>query len=282
MKKSGAIGGSDKEKREDFFPSDIDIIPAFSRVTVKLACKGWDKYVEGDLDANGDEVTKSDLSPCYRGYGFGIVEVRMAAGSACSEKNCLMSVVPDSPEEMRRIQTAFCESNWAIRQNFQCENVPFMITDPSRSAYCCYDTETECFKIMQWNSSGDCIDIQRDVMLKACNAVDNESAWALIDVSLAMSSIKFICFVNEYKARDKIHSRFTGYPIIDTSKIMKAVNVKQLPNNTPFKTEHFLDTDSEKDPIQILVSATHTSVTGSNMVSCAHNAQINTRLHFTA
>lgn len=39
MKKSGAIGGTDKEKRESFFPSDLDVIPAFSRLVVKLACK---------------------------------------------------------------------------------------------------------------------------------------------------------------------------------------------------------------------------------------------------
>lgn len=39
MKKSGAIGGSDKEKRDNFFPSDVDVIPAFSRLVVKLACK---------------------------------------------------------------------------------------------------------------------------------------------------------------------------------------------------------------------------------------------------
>lgn len=39
VKKSGAIGGSDKEKRDNFFPDDVDVIPAFSRLVVKLACK---------------------------------------------------------------------------------------------------------------------------------------------------------------------------------------------------------------------------------------------------
>lgn len=39
MKKAGAIGGADREKRESFFPQDLDVIPAFSRVVLKLACK---------------------------------------------------------------------------------------------------------------------------------------------------------------------------------------------------------------------------------------------------
>ena len=55
MKKMDAIGGTSRNKREGFFPDDIDEIPAFSRLVVKLACKGWDKNTQSDLDANTDD-----------------------------------------------------------------------------------------------------------------------------------------------------------------------------------------------------------------------------------
>lgn len=98
VKKGGAIGGSDREKRENFFPGDLEVIPAFSRVVVKVACKGWDKYKEGDIDAFNEEVQTKDVNPCQRGYGCGIVELRMAPGSILSDLGTLASILPGDPE----------------------------------------------------------------------------------------------------------------------------------------------------------------------------------------
>lgn len=55
MKKMDAIGGTSRNKREGFFPDDLDEIPAFSRLVVKLACKGWDKNTQQDMDANSED-----------------------------------------------------------------------------------------------------------------------------------------------------------------------------------------------------------------------------------
>lgn len=267
MKRSGAIGGSDKEKRDNFFPQDVDVIPAFSRVMVKFACKGWDKYVEGDVDPNGDEVTKSDLSACFRGYGCGIIQVRMAPGTVSSDRAFLFSQVPQSPEEMRRRQAQFCEANWAIRQSFQCENVPFVVHSPDSSAYCAYDPDTECFKVMQWDpASGDAIDVPRDVMLRACNATDVESANQLMDVCLAMSAVRFLCFTNDYRGRDKVHSRFTGCPVISAPAIMRCVDPRALGDaaggDTPFKSGLSIETEAGQDQLLVTVSGKAAPVQG--------------------
>ena len=53
--KQSAMGGSDREKRENLLPSDVDVIPAFSRLIVKCAGKGW----------NAEKV-KLSISYCFQ------------------------------------------------------------------------------------------------------------------------------------------------------------------------------------------------------------------------
>lgn len=272
LKKSGAIDGTDKEKRKDFFPSDIDVIPPFSRLVVQLACKGWDKYAEGDVDPNGDEITKSDLSACYRGYGCGIVEIRVAPGSLASDRDSLQNILPPSMEEMRIKQEAYSDNNWAIRQSFQCSNVPFFVQSPSKQAFAAWDPDTSHFKIMQWDThNADPIDIPREVMLQACNASDTDSANQLLDVALAMGAVQFVCFGNEFRGRGGAMSKFVGYPIIQASKILKTVVVDELTASVSekggatvtFPTTHVIGESGDSETINVLVDPiTRTVETG--------------------
>lgn len=138
-------------------------------------------------------------------------------------------ILPSTPEEMRMKQTMFSDSNWAIRQIFQCSTVPFLVSAPSSSAYVRFDDETDQFKVFQWdNMNGDCIDLGKDMALRACNATDVDSANQLLDIALAMGAIQFVCFANDFRSRDGSKSKYIGYPVISSSKIMNSVVVQEL------------------------------------------------------
>lgn len=44
LNKQSTTGGTDREKRDNLLPSDADVIPAFSRLIVRMTAKGWNKY----------------------------------------------------------------------------------------------------------------------------------------------------------------------------------------------------------------------------------------------
>lgn len=233
--------------------------------------QGWDKYVEGDVDANGDEITKSDLSACYRGYGCGIQELRMAPGSIASDREILPTILPDNPEEMRMKQTAYSDANWPVKQMFQTSNVPFLVGRPSVSSYTAWDPDTDQFKVMDWSSQGaDCIDIPKDVLLHACNANDVDSANQLLDIALALEAVQFVCFANEFRSRDGSRSKYTGSPVISASKMMKSVVVADLVDSAlnrdgqsvRFSTGKSLGDGSDAIPITLSVCPLPGAATG--------------------
>ena len=75
---------------------------------------------KGDFD---EAIKPCDLSPCYRGYGVGVCEVRLAPGTIHSDLEVLNKTVPSDVEEMRFIQNKFIDENTPIRVMFMCVGV---------------------------------------------------------------------------------------------------------------------------------------------------------------
>ena len=86
--------------------------------------------------ADSDKRMSQTLSACYRGYGCGIVEIRLAPGTVYSDKAIINRVLPSSADDMRSRQRDYVESNFCLRQAFQTDNVPFVIEKCQSSAYC--------------------------------------------------------------------------------------------------------------------------------------------------
>lgn len=177
-----------------------------------------------------------------------------------------------SKQEMRVKQTAYSDTHWAIRQMFQCNIVPFLVDQPSTTAYAAFDPDTDQFKVFQWRQQvGDSIDIAKDVMLMACNAIDCDSANQLLDIALAMGAVQFVCFADEYRGRDGQRSKYTGCPVISSTKLMQCVVVADLVDAVQsksgqvvqFRTGKFLGDGKDAVPLVLSVAPLAQVVEGS-------------------
>lgn len=182
------------------------------------------------------------LSACYRGYGCGIVEIRMAPGTIYSDKAMVGRILPGSAEDMRNRQRDYVESNFPLRQSFQTENVPFVIEKCDKGAYCAAaDVKTSehtggidvsIVKVMAMGGSVDSLDIPADVAMRACNTTTVDSANRMLDIALAAGAVCFVCYINDYRGRTEGFSRVTGSPIILWSKLLACVDVHKLCQGT--------------------------------------------------
>ena len=216
------------------------------------------------MDCNGDEVQTRDLSACYRGYGCGISEIRIASGSLYSDIERFPMVLPLSAEDMKIRQQGRSDGNFPIRQVFQTENVPFRVPLVARGAYTGYDPLNRMFKVFDWSTTagGECIDVPAEVMLRACNApwpggcvgvppmASIQASSDLMDLAIAAGAVSFVCATNSFRGRSEALSCITGFPLICTTTLLGNIDSSKLPLDASdtdfvlFDTGIVIDTDT--------------------------------------
>lgn len=135
-------------------------------------------------------------------------------------------------QEMRSRQQGFSDNNFAIRQNFQTESVPFLISELSSTAFSSYDAEAQVYKVLEWDSHGvgDAIDIPADTLHRALNSPHGEDGNRLLDVALCAKAVTFVCFVNDYRCRTPGLSRITGFPVLDAKRMLGFIVASDVPH----------------------------------------------------
>lgn len=161
---------------------------------------------------------------------------------------------------MRTIQCNFSEQNFPLRQSFQTESVPFLVKTTRRDAYCVHDPENDVFKIMEWGEcGGGAIDVPGVTMRRALNSPLADDANRLMDVALAAQVVSFVCYINEYRGRGSTNlSRITGGPIIDTPRLLEAIDVSAMNRGAAdqallFPTGFMMGDPNSPTPITIAV-----------------------------
>lgn len=244
-----------KNEHSNVFPTDVEVLPAFSVLELMLAPANQNGYDQGyGLQLSRVRPCEFSLYSLLGPLGLGLLpegyehSVRLA--EACREAN------PGLVRVLEEKNTAFfgriAKGAYLVRYNED-----FRLVGPKESPL---DPQSRHLDVMAGGVFA--IDIKKEDMLRFTNACEEEEEDSLIYaqfvVELAAAAGALDCFVvyNEYLLRnDPNRSPFTGVPLLDTQRLLEfatpeaVAGAKQmrLPFDFSPQEEPFLFVDSVQD-----------------------------------
>lgn len=224
----------EKKGGSNVFPSELDVIPAFSVVEVM--------------------ITPANQGAFEQGYGFSLARVRLCEFSLYSLVGPLgLGLLPATYDSSIQQTEAWRELNPGLKRILEEKNTGFFgritqgsylirynedfrLVGPKESLN---DPQSRHLDVMQGGVFA--IDIRKEDLLRFTNACEAEEEDSLIyaqfAVEFASAAGALDCFVvyNEYLLRnDPNRSPFTGVPVLDTQKLLECIRTDEIAEGARF------------------------------------------------
>jgi hypothetical protein len=229
----------EKKNMSNVFPSDIDVIPAFTVVEVMINPSNTKQFEEG--------------------WALGISRIRPCEFSLYSMQTPLgLGLLPSTYEDSVRQAEAHVQSNPGLRKLLEDKNTGFFGKITKGSYLIPYngdyrlvgpkedpkDQQSRHRNVMDGGVFA--IDVRKEDLLRFSNSGEPEEedglvyAQFVLEFAAAAGALDFYVTYNEYLLRtDPNRSPFTGAPLIDSNRLLEFISVDALGQRIPLPFDFF-------------------------------------------